>query len=166
MVRGNEALINIQALNYPLTIELGNSEEYNNDRYQLTELINGKGNSVHELNPGTPITISNVQVKAIRLEKSALIPREFIVYQNFPNPFNPTTEIKYGIPKDSKVEITIYNALGQKVRSLYSGDQKAGYHTVTWDSRNESGVRLSSGIYFYRVSAGKHQSIKKMILLK
>ncbi|GAB4363454.1 MAG: hypothetical protein Kow0042_01390 [Calditrichia bacterium] len=86
--------------------------------------------------------------------------------QNYPNPFNPRTVIKYGIPQAERVEVAIYNTLGQKVKTLVSGHQEAGYYTVVWDATNDSGSKVSSGIYFYAVNAGKHRAIKKMILLK
>ena len=162
----DEALIHIQANYYPLTIRLNTSDFGEPIEYRLSELVNGAEAKHYLLHSGETITIPNSQVKSLRLEKDTGIPVEFIVYQNYPNPFNPTTEIKYGIPQDSKVELTIYNALGQKVRTLLSGNQKAGYHTVKWGGTNQSGIRLSSGIYFYRIHADKHQAIKKMILLK
>ncbi len=89
------------------------------------------------------------------------IPEQFKVFQNYPNPFNPVTKISYGLPNASNVSIEIYNAVGQKVETLYKGHKKAGYHEIDFNAAN-----LSSGIYFYRVQAGKFNCVKKMMLIK
>jgi hypothetical protein len=87
--------------------------------------------------------------------------RAFQLQQNYPNPFNPMTMINYQLPITSEVEISIYNLLGQKVATLVNEQQRAGYHQVEWDAS-----RYSSGIYYYRIEAGKYQDVKKMIFLK
>jgi hypothetical protein len=89
------------------------------------------------------------------------IPAEFLLAQNFPNPFNPTTMINYQLPVTSFIELTIYNALGQKVVTLISEVKEAGYHQVEWDAAG-----FASGIYYYRIQAGKYQNVKKMVLLR
>ena len=89
-----------------------------------------------------------------------------MVQQNYPNPFNPETVIKYGIPNNEKVEVVICNVLGQKVKTLVSKNQEAGFYEVKWDATNDYGNNVGSGIYFYRVKAGKHVAIKKMVLLR
>lgn len=95
------------------------------------------------------------------------IPLEFAVDQNYPNPFNPNTTIRYSIPQNGEVTIVIYNAFGQMVKTLISEYHETGYYTVTWDATNEAGYKISSGIYFCRVTAGgQHHATKKMTLLK
>ncbi|AFN73761.1 peptidase S8 and S53 subtilisin kexin sedolisin [Melioribacter roseus P3M-2] len=89
------------------------------------------------------------------------IPKEFKLLQNFPNPFNPTTVIKYGLPKEAHVRLTVYNVLGQEVMTLVNENQSAGYHRVSFDA-NE----LNAGIYIYKLEAGDYVSIKKMIYMK
>jgi hypothetical protein len=89
------------------------------------------------------------------------IPREFSLYQNFPNPFNPKTIINYQLPMNSDVELSIYNLLGQRVATLFNKHQRAGYHQVEWDASNHA-----SGVYFYRIEAGEFQDVKKMILIR
>jgi hypothetical protein len=81
--------------------------------------------------------------------------------QNYPNPFNPATKINIDLPEDGKVEMRIYDMLGREAAVLLNEFRTAGYHTVTFNASN-----LSSGIYFYRISAGKYTSIKKMLLIK
>ena len=88
-------------------------------------------------------------------------PTKFSLSQNYPNPFNPGTAIGYQLSALSQVELSIYNLLGQKVVTLVSERQQAGYHQVEWDA---SGV--ASGIYYYRIEAGKFQKVRKMIHLK
>lgn len=101
------------------------------------------------------------------------IPASFSLGQNFPNPFNPTTEIDYALPLDAHVTIKIYNVTGQEVTTLFDDAQQAGYHTVSWDSRNAKGDQIGSGVYFYRLMATGLYNTKetysethKMMLLK
>ncbi|UCF06524.1 MAG: PQQ-binding-like beta-propeller repeat protein [bacterium] len=98
-------------------------------------------------------------------QKEEPIPNAFSL-DNYPNPFNATTVITYGLPVDCDVTLTIYNLMGQKVKTLVNEHQGSGYKSVNWDGRNEEGIEVSSGIYFYRLRAGSHTEIKKMILLK
>ncbi len=95
-----------------------------------------------------------------------LIPDEFIVRQNYPNPFNPATQISYALPKAQKVEVVVYNVFGQEVRTLISEYQGPGNHSLVWDGTDNGGERASSGVYYYRVTAGKYKVTKKMILMK
>ena len=94
------------------------------------------------------------------------MPQKFMVEQNYPNPFNPTTEIQYTLPQPEKVEIAIYNILGQKVKTLLSKSEKAGIHKVVWDATNDAGENVGSGFYIYCVKAGSYRAIKKMVLLR
>jgi len=91
--------------------------------------------------------------------------------QNFPNPFNPDTWIPYELPKDAPVTISIYNIKGQLVRELSLGDKEAGYYVIKsksayWDGRNDCGERIASGVYFYRLQAGKFNAMRRMVILK
>jgi formylglycine-generating enzyme required for sulfatase activity/chitodextrinase len=86
---------------------------------------------------------------------------EFMVYQNFPNPFNPATKIAYNLPSKMHVILKVYNILGQEVKVLVDEEQLAGSHEVVFDAN-----KFASGIYFYKMSAGSNISIKKMLLLK
>ena len=99
-------------------------------------------------------------------EDFSQLPKEFALRENYPNPFNPTTVIEYALPKASQVKIQIYNILGQKVRELVDEPQEPGYKMIRWDGKDDSGVEVSSGVYFYRIAAGDFMKSKKMILLK
>jgi hypothetical protein len=93
-------------------------------------------------------------------------PRSFSLLQNYPNPFNPETAIEYDLKQNSQVKISIYNTLGQKVATLYEGQQVAGKHRLVWDGRNDKGIRLATGTYMYRMEADGATQTKKMLLLK
>lgn len=94
------------------------------------------------------------------------IPVNFELKQNYPNPFNPETNIQFSITKNEKVTITIYNTLGQQVRKLVNKEFPPGSHIIKWNGRDNFGNKVSSGTYIYRITAGKHESSKKMILIK
>ena len=95
------------------------------------------------------------------------LPATFVLADNFPNPFNPATTIKYALPQAADVELIVYNVVGQVVRTLVAEHQSAGRYVVEWDATNDNGHSLSSGIYFYRLQAGSEfREIKKMLLLK
>ena len=96
----------------------------------------------------------------------SLIPKEFALYDNYPNPFNPTTQIAVDLPEAATTEITVWNIMGQKVATLYTGDLNAGHHTLNFDGRDSNGKQLTSGMYLYRVAAGKYNATKKMTLMK
>jgi flagellar hook assembly protein FlgD len=99
-------------------------------------------------------------------ERGGGVPTEYALPQNFPNPFNPETWIKYQLPASAHVRLSIYNSLGQEVRRLVDYTQPAAYHQVVWDGRNDAGNPLPSGIYFYRLETSKFTSIKKMVMMK
>jgi hypothetical protein len=94
------------------------------------------------------------------------LPGGFALYQNYPNPFNPSTTISFVLDKKQEIELAIYNLLGQKVKTLYSGLVSAGTHRMEWDASDEAGHKVSSGIYFYRLIAEAQVASRKMTLLK
>ncbi|MCJ7496531.1 MAG: T9SS type A sorting domain-containing protein [candidate division Zixibacteria bacterium] len=99
-------------------------------------------------------------------DKSFPIPKEFSLSHNYPNPFNSITNIGYMLPADTYVKLTIYNIVGQKVRTLIDGEETAGYKNVIWDGKNDNGEEVCSGIYFYLINAGSFAKASKMSLLK
>ena len=93
-------------------------------------------------------------------------PQNFTLHQNYPNPFNPVTTISYELPLESYVTVNIYDILGNKVMDVLSKNQKAGYKTFDWRATNNTGERVSAGIYFYSIESREFKQTKKMILLK
>ncbi|MCH7819146.1 MAG: T9SS type A sorting domain-containing protein [Candidatus Marinimicrobia bacterium] len=93
-------------------------------------------------------------------------PREFSLGQNYPNPFNPSTNITYDLPASVTVSLNIYDILGRNVITLVNEQQNAGSYIVEWNGKNSSGIQVTSGIYFYRLEAGRNAFTKKMLLLK
>ncbi|MCK5051954.1 MAG: T9SS type A sorting domain-containing protein [Candidatus Cloacimonetes bacterium] len=101
------------------------------------------------------------------IDNNLEIPISFKLHQNFPNPFNPTTTIDFSIRSESKIELTIYNIKGQKVRILAHDDFTKGSHSIIWKGNDESGESVSSGVYLYKLNVnGKTEGTKKMLLLK
>jgi len=95
------------------------------------------------------------------------LPKQFILHDNYPNPFNPTTNIAFSIPEASDVKIYIYNILGQTVAVIDKGHLNAGNYDIRWSGMDQLGKTLSSGIYFYEMQAGdQFKQIKKMTLVK
>ncbi len=97
---------------------------------------------------------------------SAALPDKFTVYENYPNPFNPSTTIRFDLPEAEPVLVRIYSVNGALVQTLVDGMMQAGSHQIRWNGRNAAGQTVTSGVYFFSVKAGQKQSIHKMILLK
>ena len=98
--------------------------------------------------------------------ENQLSAEKFQLSEVFPNPFNPTTQIKYNLPKDNLVNIRIYDAMGRKIRTLSNVYQNAGHHSINWNARNDMGELVAGGIYILSVQAGEFSASKKMVLLK
>jgi hypothetical protein len=133
------------------------------------QLTNNNVDSIHVLmssGVNNQVGLLNSIQKDIRNS----IPRDWMLYQNYPNPFNPTTTIEFDVPemtgKIPRAAIQIFNVLGQHVMTIERGVHDAGRYSVTWDGRNDTGVRVASGVYFYRLLAGDYVSTKKMVMLK
>ncbi len=99
-------------------------------------------------------------------DKDNLVPKEYQLSQNHPNPFNPTTEIKFGLPQNSHVTLKIYNVVGQEVITLLDRNLSAGIYQIRWNGVDNSGRTVSSGVYFFRMQAGDYVQTKQMLLLK
>ncbi len=102
-----------------------------------------------------------------KLAQAQLIPARYELSQNFPNPFNPVTTIRYGVPSAQRVTLKVYNLLGEEVATLMHDEHKAaGYHVAIWDGRNQAGRMVTSGVYVYRLQAGQITMTKKMALIR
>ena len=105
---------------------------------------------------GNPATIST----------GTSIPVKIYLYNNYPNPFNTETNIRYQLPEASHVSLKIYNMNGQIVRTLVNEDKNPGCYKITWDGRNKIGIRIASGVYLYVLKAKGNIVVKKMVFLK
>ncbi|MDQ7054820.1 MAG: FlgD immunoglobulin-like domain containing protein [candidate division KSB1 bacterium] len=94
------------------------------------------------------------------------LPEKFALYPNFPNPFNPSTNIRFELPKTTHVTLIIFNSLGQEVVRLVDRPVPAGSHTILWDGRDKNGLPVPSGVYYYLFRAGDYKQSRKMLLLK
>ncbi len=145
----------IQSTDYPITIRWVASDH----RAYLT--IDGKQ---IELNGDGKAIIAEKPMKvSLTLDPSDVreIPKTFALEQNFPNPFNPLTSIRYQLPVSGWVTVKVYNSFGQEMVTLVDGPQEAGYKSVEWDAS-----QFASGVYFYRLIAGSFISTKKMVLIR
>ncbi|MGY8815883.1 MAG: T9SS type A sorting domain-containing protein, partial [Gammaproteobacteria bacterium] len=95
-----------------------------------------------------------------------LLPTDFKLYQNSPNPFNPSTHIRFDLPKDESISLIIYNVVGKEVVQINRDNLSAGSHVINWKGQDQYGTPLPSGLYIYRLMAGNKVSTKKMLLLK
>ena len=93
-------------------------------------------------------------------------PSKFSLNNNYPNPFNPLTTIRYDLPEDGFVNVTIYDVMGKPVKYLVNSQQNAGFRSTQWDATNDAGSPVSAGIYLYTIQAGDFRQTKKMVLLK
>ena len=94
------------------------------------------------------------------------IPEPITLLQNYPNPFNAQTQIDYFVEEDSQVTLTIYNTLGQEINRLVDENISQGWHSITWDGKNDKGLIQTSGIYFYQLDASKNMLRRSLIFLK
>lgn len=117
---------------------------------------------------GDVITPFVLTTEATGLEDNVTsIPTEFNLGQNFPNPFNPSTVIRFQLPVASDVDLTIYNIVGQRVKTLVTGKWEPGTYSVVWNAENDSGEKVKSGVYFYRMTTDSgFDSTRKLLLLK
>ena len=131
-------------------------------------LIGGAGGSAHNLNGGFWYTQANAVIVNITSPGTdvGIQPKEYALYNNFPNPFNPSTIIKYDLPEASGVSLLIYNIMGQEVMRWDESNVSPGYYEKMWNGTTQAGVPVSSGMYIYRIVAGNFVQTRKMVLLK
>ncbi len=107
-----------------------------------------------------------IVVQVVSTESEYSILEEFAIHQNHPNPFNPTTILRYDLPEDGFVNITIYDMMGREVKTLVNGSLTAGYKTIQWNATNDRNEPVSAGLYLYTIQAGDYIQTKKMVLVK
>jgi hypothetical protein len=112
------------------------------------------------------IVVGTRQFVAEKFPNLLLVPVSLELKQNYPNPFNPVTQIVYGLPVNTRVNLTIYDLAGRVVKILQDGFQEAGYQVVHWNGTNQQGVQTASGVYIYRLTAGAESFARKMVLVR
>ncbi|HIA93753.1 MAG TPA: T9SS type A sorting domain-containing protein, partial [Candidatus Marinimicrobia bacterium] len=132
----------------------------NRNSYSLGNIDDRYGRKVKIIS-GTP-----EQVALTIADILSLIPAELSLDGNYPNPFNPVTTIRFGLPQPRKVRITVINLLGQEIIELVNGWQDIGRHEVQWQGQDHHGRPVSSGMYFTVLSDGHKTIVQKMLLLK
>jgi len=116
--------------------------------------------------PSVPVAANGAGATAAQSALDmAAAPAKFDLGQNYPNPFNGATFIEFALPKPEHVTLRIFNVSGQEVRTLLSEQMQAGFHKVKWDGLNASGLRVVSGVYFYRIEAGSFGAVRKMSII-
>ncbi len=126
----------------------------------MFNLVNDTENMLPQLAPDGNYCPANVGIgKNTKLSS-------FPILYNYPNPFNPVTHLRYNLPEDALVNITIYDMMGRQVSTLVSSQQTAGFKSVLWNADNDKSVTVSAGLYLYTIEAGLYRQTKKMILLK
>lgn len=124
----------------------------------------GNGVWIGTRSGGSPAKGSATSLDSAQHDSS--LPKRFALHANYPNLFNPSTTIKFDLPEDGDVELTIYDVLGHQIRRLADQRMKAGYHAEAWDGKNDDGFRISSGIYFYRLQTKRFVKVRKLIFLQ
>ncbi len=152
--------MNFTTQTYNLTPFLGNSDV--RLRFKMTTNSSTTRNGVYL----DDFTLYWRRVVGIDNGQQTELPIRFSLQQNYPNPFNANTEISFSLSRAGMAQIDIYDLGGRKLKTLHSGDMKAGSHSLLWDGRNESGDLVGSGVYFYRLKAESNVIVKKMTLLK
>jgi len=126
----------------------------------MFNLVNDTENMLPQLAPDGNYCPANVGIgKNTKLSS-------FPILYNYPNPFNPVTHLRYNLPEDALVNITIYDMMGRQVSTLVSSQQTAGFKSVVWNATNDKGTSVSAGLYLYTIEAGQYRQTRKMVLLK
>lgn len=132
----------------------------------IAEIVVGQSSDINISIENMVVNESEVLGSILSSNQGGVLPSDFSLSDAYPNPFNPETNISFSLATKSKVDLIVYNLVGQKIKTIVSGDFEAGAHYVRWDGTNESNEKVSSGIYFYRLETSSFTQTKKMVLLK
>ena len=138
---------------------VADGEDEGNETIALNSAIEGLAGG------SATITLTDAEIPSLASAKGVSPPPTFESH-NYPNPFNSATTIQYALPTATNVELTVYNVVGQAVRTLVAEHQRTGHYAVEWDATNDSGHSASAGIYFYHLRAGQFLAVEKMLLLR
>ncbi|MFC1513867.1 aryl-sulfate sulfotransferase, partial [candidate division KSB1 bacterium] len=140
------------------TVIYGGNEVFRCYRYAFDfPAFEGKHLVIPNLNTEDPIT---------SVEDGSGQPGSFLLHQNYPNPFNPATNIKFDLVRSETVNLVIFNSIGEEVKTIVNQVLTTGAHVYSWNGTDNSGSKVSSGVYFYRLSAGDQMGIKRMVYMK
>ena len=128
-------------------------------------LINIESDEEYDLSGSGELIIAEV-LNGFSLRKNSVLPHSYALHQNFPNPFNPVTSLRYDLPEQSFVTLTIYDLIGREITQLVNTTQEAGFRSVQWDATDSFGKPVSAGIYLYKITTGEFVQSKKMVLVK
>jgi hypothetical protein len=181
---GNDIFNNIGADSINLFYHAGPLNE-DTMNFQYNFLGNQSGNYFQYIEPDSLFDISNFSdsmlicgrsyncdslfnsiFSGIQENESIETTQDFKLYRNYPNPFNPSTTIKFELFKPSRIRLRIYNLLGEEVSELINEEKSRGHYKITWTGKNKSSQIVSSGMYFYHLQIGRHIRVGKMILAK
>ena len=146
-----------------IDMQNGNTYELNKIKFLTLSIELGSGQLPNEYKL---IYGDKDQVDSIVRDIVALVPKEFSLGHNYPNPFNPSTTIPFTMSETGLAVITIYNVSGREIRQILNERVRSGFHSAVWDGKNYNGVPVSSGVYYYGLKTRKFKSFKKMILIK
>lgn len=116
--------------------------------------------------PSVAITTQGIATTLTGIDGNAAIPIKFALEPNFPNPFNPTTSIQYSVGKSARIELRVFDILGQEIRTLVNEIKNPGTYEVVWDGKNNAGRQVPSGVYFYRLQTAQFTQTRKMLFVK
>jgi len=143
--------------------------EYNRNQ-DLVELsawnMTGKGRGFHAPDMFGRLVFSGEPVYGVGVEREKSKPGDFAIVGSYPNPFNPSTTIVFSVPEESPVSIEVFNAVGQKVRGLFSGEIERGLHEASWDGMDDDGEPVTSGVYFVRLRSGGKAVSHRVVLVR
>ncbi len=161
---GNTRVYSVSFPGDNMGVKWGGSESHdmNNNRKSELLFVYEDGDSSQAF----VVMLETNEVTGIALEPGKPYLDSYHLYANYPNPFNPSTTIRYEIPKNEYVKLVVYDMLGREVKTLFEGNQIAGSHQVVWDGTNNAGQPVSAGTYIYTLIAGGHRLSQKMQLVK
>jgi hypothetical protein len=154
----NGSRFNFEENQYDLESYIGNNVRF---RFRLTSDDSGPREGIH-IDDFTVFWGQQVGIDDVSIQ----VPLEFSLNQNYPNPFNASTIISFNLNKAGAIDLSIYDILGRKVKTLVSGKMLAGHHEIIWDGKDDSGDKTASGVYLYKLEAEGNSSVRRMTLLK
>jgi hypothetical protein len=161
--------IRIQSVNYPILLTWAGLDTTKSE-YVLTNIFDGKILGYNTMSSRGSLTIADPRVESVVIRTILLqetkIPTRYFLGQNYPNPFNPETKIDFTVADATLVQITIYDVLGREVKRLVDRAMQPGHYNIHWEGRSEDGKVVSSGIYFYKMTAAGFAQVRKMMFVR